>query len=147
MGSGRTGSNHPRQPTERETHLGRVAATVPSHKSSGHHALDIMPTAEKRVRLRAAAEAAHRRPEGRAPRGYLNWDADTGVWRNDNGAPQPTTTAAERRKQKSEARQRQRAAEKAKKATERAERERRGERARDGDREGEAVQQADDGAG
>merc|ERR1739848_140808 len=35
-------------------------------------------------RSRAAANALLR-PSGPAPRGFSNWDADDGVWRNDEG--------------------------------------------------------------
>ena len=30
------------------------------------------------------------RPQGRAPRGFGNWDAEEGVWRNDEGLAVPS---------------------------------------------------------
>ena len=106
-----------------------------------------MPTAQERVRRRTAAAAMHRQPMQRPPAGYPNWDADAGVWRSDHGVPQPTMSADERRRKESAARQQRKLAAKAKQAAERAERERRGERARGVGTEGEAVKQADGGAG
>ena len=42
-----------------------------------------MPTAERRAR---DAAGGHRRPAGRAPKGFPDWDRVHGVYRNNEGA-------------------------------------------------------------
>jgi len=38
----------------------------------------------------ARAQSKHSRPYGPAPREYPNWNADEGIWYNDDGIPQPS---------------------------------------------------------
>ena len=48
----------------------------------------------------AREHGKHSRPRGCAPRDYPNWNADEGIWYNDNGVPQPSAQerAAEKKR-------------------------------------------------
>ena len=56
-----------------------------------------MPRKERRAKQQAALGQKNSRPPGKPPRGYENWDADAGVWRNDEGE---TPLEQERHKEK-----------------------------------------------
>ena len=47
-------------------------------------------------RAEASLHVVRARPQGRAPRGFENWDAEAGVWRDDEGLAAPSADEIKR---------------------------------------------------